>query len=86
MPDEPEDAEVIHLEFVDVLEIYAAIIDSTTNQAADHLRDHSGLEGALARPAMHAHYQGADIALQAAVLAHGIAEGQLFIDGTSAPP
>lgn len=30
---------------------------------------------------MHAHYQGADLALQAAVLAHGIAEGQLFIDG-----
>lgn len=83
MPDEPEDVETIHLEFVDVLEIYAAIIDSTTSQAADHLRDHSGLEGALARPAMHAHYQGADLALQAAVLAHAIAEGQL---ATSAPP
>ncbi len=27
-----------------------------------------------------AHYQGADIALQAAVLAHGIAEGQHFLE------
>lgn len=39
------------------------------------------MEGALARPATYAHYQNADLALQAAVLAHGIAEGQFFIDG-----
>jgi len=30
---------------------------------------------------MHAHYEAADLPLQAAVLAHGIAEGQPFIDG-----
>jgi death-on-curing protein len=30
---------------------------------------------------MHADHDGADLALQAAVLAHGIAEGQHFIDG-----
>ena len=36
--------------------------------------------GALARPLWHAAYGGADLALQAAVLAHGIGEGQLFID------
>jgi hypothetical protein len=30
---------------------------------------------------MHAHYEAADLALQAAVLAHGIAEGQPLIDG-----
>lgn len=40
-----------------------------------------GLEIALARPLMYAHYQAADIALQAAALAHGIAESQPFIDG-----
>jgi death on curing protein len=39
------------------------------------------LESALARPETYAHYQDADLALQAAVLAHGIAEGQQFIDG-----
>jgi death on curing protein len=75
------DRELVHLELVDVLETYAAIIAGSVEQAADHLRDRAGLESALARPAMHAHYDGADLALQAAVLAHGIAEGQHFIDG-----
>jgi prophage maintenance system killer protein len=39
------------------------------------------LESALGRPRAHAHYDGVDLALQAAVLAHGLAEGQFFIDG-----
>ena len=39
------------------------------------------LEGAVARPRTHAVYAGADVALQAAVLAHGIAESQVFVDG-----
>jgi death-on-curing protein len=39
------------------------------------------LESAIARPETYAHYQDADLALQATVLAHGIAEGQQFIDG-----
>jgi death-on-curing protein len=39
------------------------------------------LESAIARPETYAHYQDADLALQAAALAHGIAEGQQFIDG-----
>ena len=38
-----------------------------------------GFEAALQRPATYAHNQEADIALQAAVLAHGVAEGQHFI-------
>jgi len=37
--------------------------------------------GALARPEAYAHYDNADLALQAAALAHGIAETQPFIDG-----
>ena len=73
--------EPVYLILEDVLEIYAAIIDATATQAADHLRNRDGLEGALARPAHYAHYQQADLALQAAVLAHGIAETQPFIDG-----
>jgi len=50
-------------------------------EAADHLRNRDGLESALARPETYAHYQDADLALQAAALAHSIVEGQLFIDG-----
>src|SRR6266508_3191042 len=38
--------------------------------ASDQLRDPAGLESALARPAMYAHYQEADLAMQAAILAH----------------
>jgi death-on-curing protein len=73
--------EPVYLILEDVLEIYAAIIGGTAAQAADHLRSRDALEGALARPVTYAHYQQADIALQAAVLAHGIAETQPFIDG-----
>lgn len=80
MPEPPGD-EPTYLHLEDALELYAAIINGTPAQAADHLRDRNGLEGALARPATCAHYQEADLALQAAVLAHGIAEGQFYIDG-----
>lgn len=81
MLDDDTGAYVAYLEFEDALELYAAIIDGTVAQAEGHLRSRSGLESALARPETHAHYGGADLALQAAVLAHGIAESQSFIDG-----
>ncbi len=45
------------------------------------MHDRGLLESALARPANYAAYQHADLALQAAVLAHGIAETQPFIEG-----
>jgi death-on-curing protein len=73
--------EPVYLILEDILGIYAAIIRGTAAQAADHLRSRDALEGALARPEHYAHYQHADLALQAAVLAHGIAETQPFIDG-----
>lgn len=76
-----DDLELIYLTLEDALELYAAIVDGTTEQAAVVLRSQSSLEGALARPATYAHYQDADLALQAAVLAHGIAESQAFLDG-----
>ena len=72
--------EPIYLEFADAFGLYAAIIRRTPAQAADQLRDQSALKGALARPRSYADYEDADIALQAAVLAHGIAESQAFID------
>jgi death-on-curing protein len=65
----------------DVLELYGLIIGATAMGAADQLRNRDGLESALARPETYAHYEDADLALQAAVLAQGIAEGQPFIDG-----
>jgi death-on-curing protein len=80
--DEPfEGEEFIYLELDDALEIYAAIIGGTSLQAGDHLRSRQALEGALSRPVSYAHYEQADLARQAAVLAHGIAETQPFIDG-----
>lgn len=76
-----DDLELIYLTLEDALELYAAIIDGTAEQAVSLLRSRSALEGALARPVSYAHYQNADLALQAAVLAHGIAESQAFLDG-----
>lgn len=70
----------LYLEFADALQLYAAVIGGAPAQAADQLRDQGALEGALARPRSYANYEDADIALQAAVLAHGIAESQAFID------
>ena len=76
MPGEPA-----YLEVEDVLGLYADAVGCTEAQAADLLRDRPGLEAALARPATFAHYEHADLPTQAAVLAHGIGEGQFFIDG-----
>jgi death on curing protein len=78
---EPGEIEPVYLTLADVLDLHALIIDATAAQAADQLRNRAGLASALARPETYAHYQDADLALQAAVLAHGIAEGQYFIDG-----
>jgi len=77
--DPPEN--VVYLDVDDALEIFGAIIGGTATQAADQLRDRAALEGALARPINYAQYENADLALQAATLAHGIAETQPFIDG-----
>lgn len=73
--------DTLYLDLEDILELYAAIIGGTPRQAADQLRNRAGLEGALARPATHTYYEEADLAMQASVLAHGLAEGQFFIDG-----
>lgn len=78
---EPAGDEPIYLQLEDALELYAAVIDASLAEAADHLCNRSGLEGALARPATYLHYEDADLAMQTAVLAHGIAEGQFFLDG-----
>lgn len=76
--DEPE---TIYLEIEDVLGFYADLFDCSLAQAGDQLRSSDGLESALARPQFYAHYEDADLAMQAAVLAHGIAETQPFVEG-----
>jgi death on curing protein len=78
---QPGDIEPVYLMLDDVLELYGLIIGATATEAEDQLRNRDGLESALARPETYAHYEHADLALQASVLAHGIAEGQQFIDG-----
>lgn len=72
--------EPAYLDFPDALELYAAIVGGTTEEAANQLRDRPGLESTLGRPRNYALYEDADLALQAAALAHGIAESQTFID------
>lgn len=80
MTEESSDFEPVYLTLDHVLELYGLIIGATAKEAGDQLRNRDGLEGALARPETYAHYEAADLALQAAVLAHGLAEGQHFID------
>jgi death-on-curing protein len=45
------------------------------------LRDEGLLESAVMRPQMAAHYEGADVARQAALLGVGISQAQAFLDG-----
>jgi len=76
-----EDLPLLYLEAEDVLGLYAEIFGLSMEEAGDRLRNEDGLRSAVNRPRSYAHYQGADVALQAAVLAHGIAEGQHFLEG-----
>ena len=77
----PTPTAVAHLESDDVLAVHAALFGIDPVEAADRLRNRDGLDSAVARPRQHAAYGNADLAAQAAFLAHGIAESQLFVDG-----
>ncbi len=79
--DQPGGIEPVYLTLGDVLRLHGLIIGASSAEAADQLRNREGLESTLARPGAYAHYENADLALQAAALAHGIAKGQQFIDG-----
>lgn len=72
---------IFYFEYEDALDVYAQIFQCTAQESEDQLRSRTGLESALARPLRYAEYESADIALQAAVLAHGLAENQPFIEG-----
>lgn len=71
----------VYLDLEDVIRIHGRIFDMDPAVARDRLRDPAALESALGRPQNHAAYQGADLAAQAAVLAHGVAQSQSFLDG-----
>jgi death-on-curing protein len=79
--DSGEAGEALYLDVENVLDLYAEVFGCTLQEAEDQLLSRDGLEAALARPQTYALYQEADTALQAAVLAHGIAEGQHFVEG-----
>ena len=86
MNDPPQDddggeTEYLYLAVENILDLFADHFGCSVAEAAHQLRNEDGLASVIGRPRMYAHYQGADIALQAAVLAHGIAEGQVFVDG-----
>ena len=73
--------DIRYLAVADAFAQYARVFGCTEEQAADQVRSLQVFESALARPQNYAPYQEADLALQAAVLAHGIAEGQPFVEG-----
>jgi death-on-curing protein len=75
------DADVVYLTFEELIAVHAEANGRDETASGRLLRSRDGLAGAVARPQHHSHYGGADLALQAAVLAHGIAEGQVFLDG-----
>jgi len=69
-----------YLSLADVI----AIHESAMRRLGDEpkpLRDEGGLESAVMRPQMAAHYEGADIVRQAALLGVGISQAQAFLDG-----
>lgn len=73
--------DILYLDVSDALRLYARIFGIDAGAARSRLRYARALESALARPINHATYEGADLATQAAILAHGIAQSQSFIDG-----
>jgi prophage maintenance system killer protein len=82
MPDARE--ETVYLQREDIIGLYAENLRVFRCPARDQLRDFSGLESALA--ASYAPYDRADLTVRAAALAHGLADGQLFIEGNKRVP
>jgi death-on-curing protein len=76
-----DEESTVYLGAEQIIRLHGLLFGLTPVQAGDRLRSKEVLEGAVGRPRQHAHYGGADLADQAAVLVHGIAEGQPFVDG-----
>ena len=73
--------DVLYLDVDDVLRLHARLFAIDGAAARDRLRDVRSLESAVARPINHAIYEDADLGMQAAILAHGIAQSRCFVDG-----
>ncbi len=72
--------EIRYLSVSDVIALHAEMMGRMGESPAP-LRDAGLLESAVLRPQMAAHYESADIARQAALLAVGISQNQPFVDG-----
>lgn len=72
--------EIVYLSLADVVALHALVM-VRTGAARSPLRAEGVLESAVMRPQMAAHYEGADLIRQAALLAVGIAQAQAFLDG-----
>ncbi|MDE2993264.1 MAG: type II toxin-antitoxin system death-on-curing family toxin [Chloroflexota bacterium] len=72
-----------YLSSEEAIRFHADTLGLTWEQATNHLLGGGmdKLESALARPRQYAAYTDADLAMQAAVLAHGIVEAHAFQDG-----
>ena len=68
------------LTVLDVLALRAAYLEALGHPAAP-LRDIGLLESAVARPQLAAHYEGADLVRQAALLGAGIVQNHPWQDG-----
>ena len=72
---------MIYLTVEDVVLVHAEVVGCSDHDAAQRLLRLSALEGALARPLWYARFVDPEIPFLAAVLAHSLADGQVFIDG-----
>ncbi len=69
-----------YLSLGDVLALHREVMTRLGGAPAP-LRDEGLLESAVMSPRMAAHYEGADLIRQAALLAVGISQAQAFLDG-----
>ena len=76
-----EEDQPLYLDVDLILTVHAAVFALSVDDARKRVLKAHELASVVHRPRTHAEYAGADLAHQAAVLAHGIAEGQLFVDG-----
>jgi death on curing protein len=74
--------DIVHLEVDDVFVSYSEAMGCPVELVPDQLRDRGALESAVARSQQYAAYEPtSDIALLAAVLAHGITKDHPFVEG-----
>jgi death-on-curing protein len=70
---------IIYVTVLDVIALNAKLLHAWHQEAS--VLNEAALEGALMRPQMAAHYEEADLLLQAALLIDGIARAHAFVDG-----